>query len=254
MLTHVRIDNSFDAWRDAARGLLANGVPPSDVTWSSGRQQPGLFAEATTAKDENREIRVSPEFLRLARTVACFDDAEKWPLLYRILFRLHHENRNLLMIESDIDVRRARVMEKAIGRDVHKFHAFVRFRKVENVSGDEVFAAWHVPAHFTVERAVPFFARRYGTMMFSILTPKGCAHWNREQLVFSPPVDAAMAPKTDEAEDLWLLYYRSIFNPFRLNVSVMKRELPVKHWPTLPEAVLIPELVREARAADTPAS
>jgi DNA polymerase len=212
MLTHVRIDNSFDAWRDAARGLLANSVIPSNVIWSSGQQQPGLFTEATTEKDEEREIRVASEFLRLARTVSCIDDAEKWPLLYRILFRLHHENRQLLMIDSDIDVRRERIMEKAIGRDVHKFHAFVRFRKVESVSGEEIFAAWHVPAHFTVERAAPFFARRFGSMMFSILTPKGC--WNREQLVFSPPVDAAMAPKTDEMEDLWLLYYRSIFNPF----------------------------------------
>jgi hypothetical protein len=34
----------------------------------------------------------------------------------------------------------------------------------------------------------------------------------------------------------------------------MKRELPVRHWATLPEAVLIPELVREAKAADTPAA
>jgi hypothetical protein len=28
----------------------------------------------------------------------------------------------------------------------------------------------------------------------------------------------------------------------------MKKELPVRHWQTLPEAVLIPELIREARA------
>jgi DNA polymerase len=47
-------------------------------------------------------------------------------------------------------------------------------------------------------------------------------------------------------EDLWRLYYKSIFNPFRLNVKTMKRELPVRHWPTLPEAELIPGLIADA--------
>jgi uracil-DNA glycosylase len=130
---------------------------------------------------------------------------------------------------------------------VHKFHAFVRFRKLEGVD-EEVYVAWHGPTHWCVERATPFFARRFGTMRFSILTPKGCAHWDLEKLTFSPPVDRSLAPAADEMEDFWLLYYRSIFNPFRLKVNAMKREFPAKHWPTLPEAVLIPELIREARS------
>jgi DNA polymerase len=163
------------------------------------------------------------------------------------LFRLENENRNLLAIESDADVSSAIRMEKAVNRDFHKFHAFVRFRKVE-VDSDEIYVAWHEPHHLTVERAVPFFVRRFGTMKFSILTPKGCAHWDREQLTFSDPASRSMAPDKDETEDFWLLYYRSIFNPFRLKVNAMKKELPVRHWPTLPEAELIPGLIREARA------
>jgi len=249
MLTQVTIENSFDSWRDAARGLLSRDVAPCDVVWTSGEQgalfeSPGVRAGGAARGDG---FRVSREFIKLASAVACFDDAEKWPLLYRILFRLQHENPNLLMIESDVDVRRARVMEKAVGRDVHKFHAFVRFRKLRRLD-EEVYTAWHEPTHFTVERATPFFARRFGTMKFSILTPKGCAHWDREQLIFSEAVDRSLTPAADEMEDFWLLYYRSIFNPFRLKVNAMKRECPVKHWSTLPEAVLIPELIREARS------
>ena len=53
-----------------------------------------------------------------------------------------------------------------------------------------------------------------------------------------------LAPTGDETEEFWLLYYRSIFNPFRLKVNAMKKELPVRHWRTLPEAALIPELIR----------
>jgi DNA polymerase len=67
-------------------------------------------------------------------------------------------------------------------------------------------------------------------------------------LIFSEAVDKSFAPAVDEMEEFWLLYYRSIFNPFRLKVNAMKREFPLKHWPTLPEAVLIPELIREARS------
>lgn len=191
-------------------------------------------------------MHVPAEFIKLAQAVACFDDAERWPLLYRILFRLLHETRNLLCIESDADVRRARLMEKAVNRDVHKFHAFVRFRRVVT-DGNEIYVAWHEPHHFTVERSAPFFARRFGSMNFSILTPKGCVHWDQKELQFSPPALKEHAPAKDETEDFWLLYYKSIFNPFRLKVKTMKRELPVRHWPTLPEAVLIPELIRKAK-------
>lgn len=49
-------------------------------------------------------------------------------------------------------------------------------------------------------------------------------------------------------QDYWLTYYRSIFNPLRLKVKAMKKELPVRHWATLPEAALIPDLIREAKA------
>ena len=79
------------------------------------------------------------------------------------------------------------------------------------------------------------------------MTPKGCAHWDLKELTFSPGVSRETAPKEDETEDFWLTYYRSIFNPFRLKVKAMKKEFPVRHWRTLPEAVLIPELIREAK-------
>lgn len=191
---------------------------------------------------------VPQEFVKISRAAACCDDREKWPLLYRLLFRIVFENRNLLQIESDPDVHGARMMEKAVNRDVHKFHAFVRFRRIE-CGGREIYIAWHEPQHFTVELATPFFARRFGTMNFSILTPKGSAHWDTKSLTFGPPATREMAPSDDETEEFWLLYYKSIFNPFRLKVKAMKKELPVRHWRTLPEAVLIPELIRRTRDA-----
>lgn len=242
-MIRVAVDNDLGKWRKAARALLAADVPPGEVVWSDS-EQGGLFGNPVEGANAG-EFRVPREFLELADAVACFDAMEKWATLYRLLFRLRHEGRHLLMIESDADVRDARLMAKAVQRDVHKFHAFVRFRLIE-VEGEEAYVAWHEPQHFTVERAAPFFARRFGTMRFSILTPKGCAHWDRESLTFSPPADRRSMPDGDPAEEFWLIYYRSIFNPFRLKVKAMKKELPRRHWPTLPEAVLIPELIRGA--------
>lgn len=244
-MIHAPVTNDFESWRAAARRLVLGGVRPNDVVWSNETQS-ALFDGSIAAGVGLKNLRVPAEFMKMAATAACVDDAEKWPLLYRILYRLAYENRDLLEIESDADVRAARLMEKAIKRDIHKFHAFVRFRRLE-CDGEEIFVAWHEPQHFTVELATPFFKRRFGTMNFSILTPKGCAHWDKKDLTFSPPMEKSAAPAADEMEDFWLLYYKSIFNPFRLKIKAMKKELPVRHWPTLPEAVLIPELIDQAR-------
>lgn len=248
-MIEVCVANGFKDWRQAARELVIDGVEPSSILW--GNEIQGSFFEGTEAAVSGDSSLIVPrDFVSLAETVACFDSAEKWGLLYRLLFRLVHENRDLLRVESDVDVVTANRMAKAVRRDIHKFHAFVRFRRVE-CETEEIYVAWHEPRHFTVEKAVPFFMRRFGSMKFSIFTPKGCAHWDLKELSFSEPADRSMAPSPDEMEDFWLLYYRSIFNPLRLKVSAMKKEFPVRHWPTLPEAVLIPELIRSASERTT---
>ena len=239
------IENDFESWRGAARRLLQNEIAPAEILWTNKRQN-SLFTNDNSETASEKIYKVPLDFLALAKAVACFDDAEKWSLLYRLVFRLVHENKNLLHIESDADMRAARLMEKAVGRDVHKFHAFVRFRKVE-IENTEIFIAWHEPFHLTVRRAAPFFARRFGALRFSILTPQGCAHWDLKALSFSEAVTKESAPQADATEEFWLAYYKSIFNPLRLKIKAMKAELPVRHWRTLPEAVLIPELIRRAK-------
>ena len=52
-------------------------------------------------------------------------------------------------------------------------------------------------------------------------------------------------PADDALEATWRTYFSSIFNPARLKVAMMKSEMPVKYWRNLPEAELIPSLIRE---------
>src|SRR3712207_6798060 len=181
-MIQIPVENDFANWRYKARLLLHSGIAPDQVFWTNAVQN-CLFENTFEQKNDYSSFKVTADFLALAETVACFDDFEKWSLLYRLLFRLVFENRNLLHIESDCDVRMAHLMEKAVLRDVHKFHAFVRFRCVE-FAGQEIYIAWHEPQHFTVKLAAPFFVRRFGEMRFSILTPKDCAHWDLANLTF----------------------------------------------------------------------
>lgn len=242
-MIEISVEDEFAKWRKAARELIDQRVRPQDVLWLPAGQR-GLFdLQPKQHQASGPYFSVPTEFMNIAEAAACYDSAERWSLLYRILHRIVFENRQLLQIDSDPDVRSLRLIERSVSRDVHKFHAFVRFRQID-CGGKEIYVAWHEPQHFTVERAAPFFARRFGSMNFSILTPKGSAHWDKEKLTMGPAATRDLAPVGDETEEFWLLYYRSIFNPFRLKVKAMKKELPVRHWRTLPEAVLIPELIR----------
>ncbi|EPX55099.1 Domain often clustered or fused with uracil-DNA glycosylase [Cystobacter fuscus DSM 2262] len=243
----VEVGPDLESFRAAARGLLVRGVPPERVLFTEERDaQASLLApEAVPASAPVAGLAVPPAFLELAEKVACHRSPERWGLLYRVLWRLTHGERKLLEVESDADVYRLLMLAKAVQRDAHKMKAFVRFRRVER-EGEEYFIAWHRPEHLVVRYVAPFFARRFPSMRWSILTPDASVSWDLERLLFGPGVPRSEAPEGDVLEEMWGTYYASTFNPARLNVRAMRAEMPRKHWATLPEARLIPELVRQA--------
>ena len=234
----IHADN-FDEWRDAARRLLLQEVAPSEVRWSSGDKQPSLFEPAPTEDlPLNSSFNVPKAFIDVARIVACHRDARRWSLLYRTLWRLLHGEKNLMQMSTDDDVYEVLKMKKAVTRDVHKMKAFVRFRKVVSPRDAssvpvENYIAWHRPDHRIVRLAAPFFARRFAGMNWSILTPDESVIWDQTTLQYGPGVPVSEAPDPDVLEDLWKTYYASIFNPARIKINAMKREMPVRHWATI---------------------
>lgn len=50
----------------------------------------------------------------------------------------------------------------------------------------------------------------------------------------------------DELEDLWRRYYGNVFNPARIKLRALRAELPVRHWRTLPEMRILPDLLADA--------
>ena len=244
------IQPHFDSWRDAARQMLAKSVSPEQLIWCNANDGNVLLPELFDSRPEGNVdlpplLRVPAAFIAAARTVSLHRDADRWSLLYRLLWRLTHGEPHLLKITVDNDVDALLKMEKQVRRDIHKMHAFVRFRLVNDVDGEH-FIAWHRPDHLIVPAAGPWFARRFPTMRWTILTPDESVSWDLAKLEYTPGVPASAAPQGDDLEVLWKTYYAAIFNPARVKTKAMKKEMPVRHWATLPEAELIDDLLRQA--------
>jgi uracil-DNA glycosylase len=241
----------FAGWREAARAALLSGEAPEALAWSVGAGGAGdLFEGAPTAPQPIAVPKVPRGFITLAETVILHRDPGRFALLYRLLWRLQSQPK-LLEDASDPDVHEAEQRARAIRRDIHKMHAFVRFREVGAPDGTADFVAWFEPDNFIVEAAAPFFMRRFTGMRWSILTPDRCAFWDGETLRFGEGVSQNQAPTEDRLEDLWRTYYANIFNPARLKIAAMTREMPKKYWKNLPEAALIGPLIQAAGERET---
>ena len=244
---HITLDGEtdFDGWRKAARALALNGVKPSDVIWNVAGDAPELFAPtAPPLEPPDGTFNVSARFVELAQVAILHRSPERFALLYRLLWRLR-QNHDLLDIATDPDVAELAAMAKAVRRDEHKMHAFVRFREIGREQKSH-FVAWFEPEHHIVELAAPFFARRFADMPWSVLTPDVCAHWDGHAVSITPGVSQSEAPTADRLEETWRSYYASIFNPARLKVKAMRNEMPKKYWRNLPEASLIKPLIEGA--------
>jgi len=237
-------EDAFEDFRDAARGLIGADVAPRDVTW---RVRDGDLLGGKAPPDSNVSFSVPGAYVRLAENVVCHRDPERFALLYELLWRITHNERELLSIASDPLVHRLQRMEKSVRRDMHKMTAFLRFRRVEAEDGEH-FIAWFEPEHFILRRTADFFIGRFAAMRWSILTPQGALHWDGKELTESAGVAHRDAPASDALEDWWRTYYRATFNPARANLDAMRAQMPKKYWHNMPEAELIPGLLAEADA------
>lgn len=242
---HVAVlagETDFDGWRKAARTFRQAGAPPERVAFRAGPAGDGLFDESLPPPARAAApFSVPKAFVDLAKDVILHRSDDRFDLLYRLLWRLSDEP-DLMKVVTDIDVADAMERAKNVSRASHKMKAFIRFRQVTETEGERL-VAWFEPVHRVLEKTAPFFARRFTTMNWTILTPDGSASWDGEGLSFGPPATQDQAPTEDEIEEFWKTYYASTFNPARLKTGTMQSEMPKRYWKNLPEAALIPELV-----------
>ena len=237
----------FDGWRQAARSLVLADTPPTDIIWSVGLPA-DLFAGTPCADlpSISGTFSVARPLVELAQTVIQAREPERFALLYDLIWRAHHGEKNLIVHATDPAVQRAFRLAQSVRRDTHKMRAFVRFREVAESDGAH-HIAWFEPDHFIVEANASFFVRRFATMHFSILTPYRSLHWTGETTEFGPGASRGDVPDDDALERYWRAYFSAIFNPARLKVAAMRSEMPKKYWRNLPEAAAIPDLIRTAQ-------
>jgi len=245
--------DDFNAWRDAARALAADDVPPDEVVWQVGDDPTDLFAPPVAPTPASpatvRPFSVPRAFIDLARKVILANAPERFSLLYTLLFRLRTQPK-LMDDQADPLVRRLERLAKEVRRDIHKMRAFLRFREVEDADGPR-FVAWFEPEHHIVRANAGFFVDRFAAMRWSILTPELSLHWDGKRLTEGPGAEKADAPEGDPVEDVWKTYYASIFNPARLKVGAMLKEMPRKYWKNMPETALVPGLIAGAQARES---
>ena len=248
----------FGGFRRACRSLWAQQISPEHVAWHTADDAEGdLFENAAASEPPTVDaggaapappVNVPASYMPLAENVVLHSDAGRFGLLYRLLWRLQIEP-GLRGDPLDADWVEARHMAQAVRRDMHKMKAFVRFRTVvDDPALAPLHVAWFEPEHHIVEATAPFFARRFTSMRWAILTPERSVRWDGSALALGPGGRRDEAPPPDAGEKLWLTYYENIFNPARLKLKMMQREMPKRYWANLPEAQLIDPLT--ARAAE----
>ena len=246
----LEAEDDFDAWRDAARGLILADVRPDQVVWQVGAASGELFAEQLERPCPSRAAFAVPRaFVDVARRVVLHSDPARFALLYRLLDRLSGAPK-LMDDAADPLVRRIVALARDVRRDIHKMRAFLRFRELPDEGGCR-FVAWFEPDHHIVHANAGFFIERFKNMRWSILTPDVSIHWDGQCLAEGPGADKADAPAGDPVEEVWKTYYASIFNPARLKVGAMLKEMPRKYWKNMPETALVPELIAAAQARES---
>jgi uracil-DNA glycosylase len=247
--------SNISEWREAAKNALAQNISPETIMWrppgiplTLAVYQPLPQAPAFT---ENTAFRIPKAFFELAESVICHNSPEKYGILYRVLWRLVHENKALLHYTTDDDIITLNTLAKAVNRDAYKIKAYLRFREITSPeTGETHYIARYTPEHETLQRVLLFFTTRFRNMTWSIFTPHLAAHWDGTNLS-TDNADSRVRidhyPDDDAVEDYWCLYYRSTFNPARIKVQAMLSQMPKKYWPQLPEAQHI-----EAMLADAP--
>ncbi|MFN3597569.1 MAG: TIGR03915 family putative DNA repair protein, partial [Rubricoccaceae bacterium] len=138
-------------------------------------------------------------------------------------------------------------LHKAVCREIHRMHAFVRFE----AQVDGTWAARVAPAHDVLPFIGAHFARRYPQMRWTIYdTLRGyaiaCAPAEpgapgsagargevRTLVGAAPP--AAQAPHEAEQQRRWRAYLEAVNIPARANPRLQRQHVPLRYRPLLSE-------------------
>jgi DNA polymerase len=211
---------TFAEWREAARALLAAGVPPEAAMWADpGAPLPGAPAAPSPAHEVPVQlIGPSPaphlprSLMDLLQAAACCRVPDRWEVLYRVVWRWQRGDQ-AAQSDSDADGARLHAMVRMVHREEHAMHAGILFRERPAEAGPPRFVAWYEPAHDVLPQVAEHFVSRMGRVSWMIATPGASVLWDGATLHNCGPLVFDMAELDGAGAAPWLAYYRSVVYP-----------------------------------------
>ncbi len=230
-MKRVSVEPDFEAWRIAARDALHAGFLPEEIDFEDATAAaPMLLAlepDELPHGTPHPHPRVTKAFLEAAQVAAVHRDPQRWNLLYRILHRIQSEP-DLLKLETDDDVVRLVRLEAQVRRDLHKMHAFVRFRKVLDPGN---------PAERPVVVDEPIFVSadphpdpNAHHLLLEIATPFGPVRTELESCEHPAPEQAAVP---DEACEHFIAWYQPDHRILPMAAPFFAERFAIMRWTIL---------------------
>jgi hypothetical protein len=193
----------LSGFRAQANSMLAQQVPPEDVSWGAassviwGEPVRGPASRPTSLASALHSI-VPRSFVRLTELVVLHRDAARFDLLYRLLWRLVHEP-ELAGSTGDIEMMTARSMAQAVRRDISRTRRSVQLRALGTRDGVTLRCGWCEPQHHVTEEVAQSLLRTDPAGPWLLASPDRCVLRTGTQLLCGPGVPATIAYRADDA-------------------------------------------------------
>lgn len=199
-MTEIVLAHQVDlqTWRQAARHYALAGVPPEALSWrvaQSSEDMPRVFQASASAQASSQAVLHLPrrlvEWILLGLQSA---QAERFDLLYRLVFRVAQENLDLATALDDPDVRRVGLLVETVKAETERFRL-----KFAEIFADPARTVWKTtPAAYVVEGNAAYCMARYARP-WEIRTPYRSMKWDGKTLWFG----ASAADTTSEPPGEW---------------------------------------------------
>lgn len=167
---------------------------------------------------------------------------DKGTLVFRVLWQAlsgRRCDRRVMENLADPDVNQVSRLRIKVWHELHRYYGFVRFREI----GGSVLYSRITPENDVLEMLAPHFADRFPNENWMIydegrkkvlLHPKGGSCSIQKGAVLQAEKDGALT-ETEEYEELWKSFCRSITIQERKNPRLQQQLLPLKFRSNMPE-------------------
>ncbi|HAA26032.1 MAG TPA: hypothetical protein DCE11_07950 [Ruminiclostridium sp.] len=185
---------------------------------------------------ESVSKKISPLAQKVIYKVWLSEDENSSNLIYKFLRIGYKIGGKVVNYIQDPAVNRVMELNKAVGREAHRFLGLLRFREVHK----GIFYAEYEPQYNITVLIAPHFAKRLACQPFLIHDRKRniCAVFNGRELVMTdetPSIPERSTVTEDQYSELWKAFFRSVAIKERRNPRAQMGFMPKKYWKYLTE-------------------